>query len=69
MKNLNFLTGIFHPEKSPRTLINPLTGVYDYYPKYEHKKHRGITVWDSSKKGTYKRALHGELQFSKHKTF
>lgn len=67
MKNLNFLHGIFHPEKSPRTLINPLTKVYDCYPKHEAEKHRGVTVWDSSEKGTYIRAKHGELQFSKRK--
>lgn len=52
----------FNPQKSPRTQINPITGAYDYYPKYENDKHRGRIAWDSSKKGTYVRAIHGELK-------
>ena len=52
----------FNPDKSPKTQINPSTGVYDYYPKHEHEKHRGKIVWDSSRKGTYVRAKHGELK-------
>lgn len=52
----------FNPDKSPKTQINPLTGVYDYYPKHEHEKHRGKIVWDSSRKSTYVRAKHGELK-------
>lgn len=52
----------FNPYKSPKTQFNPLTGVYDYYPKHEHEKRRGKFVWGSSRKGTYVRAKHGELK-------
>lgn len=60
-KDLSFRR-FFNPEKSPKTQINPLKGVYDYYPKHEHEKHRGKLVWDSNRKGTYVRAKHGELK-------
>lgn len=49
----------FNVDASPKTQINPITGVYDYYPK--HAKYIGRLVWNSTQKGTYKRALHGEL--------
>lgn len=60
MKDYSF-SRFFNPQKSPRTQINPVTGVYLYYPKHEREKHRGKVVWDSSKKGTYIRSKHGEL--------
>ena len=49
----------FNTTKSPHTQINPLTGVYEYYPK--NVKYRGVVVWDSRRKGTYIRAIHGPL--------
>ena len=60
MKDYSF-SRFFNPQKSPRTQINPVTGTYDYFPKHEHKKHRGRVVWNSAVKGTYIRAIHGEL--------
>ena len=59
MKDLSFAR-FFHPEKSPRTIFNFKEGKFDYYPK--HTKRRGRIVWDSMKKGTYIRAIHGELK-------
>ena len=47
-KDLRFLSRFFNPRKSPR---NPEHGIPD-----------GRLVWDSSKKGTYVRAIHGKLK-------
>lgn len=55
----------FNPDASPHTVINPVTGHYDYYPKHENR--RGRVVWDSLRKGPYVRAKHGELPLSKRK--
>lgn len=49
----------FNPQKSPHAQMNPHTGAYEYYPKND--KSRGVVVWDSRRKGTYVRSIHGEL--------
>ena len=53
----------FNPHKSPHTQINPITRAYDYYPK--HPNVRGVVVWNSTQRGTYVRAKHGELSIKK----
>ena len=49
----------YNTTKSPHTQMNPRTGAYEYYPK--HADPKGVVVWDSWQKGTYVRAIHGEL--------
>jgi hypothetical protein len=49
----------FNLSKSPRGGMQ-LDGTI-YYPK--HRKPKGTLVWNSSKKGTYIRKIHGELKF------
>ena len=53
----------FNTDKSQHTQINPITRTYDYYPKHANPK--GIVTWPSSTKGTYVRAIHGELNIKR----
>ena len=52
MKDLSFAK-FFNPQKS---MSKNGSGIH------QSEKRHGRLVWDSSKKGTYVRALHGELK-------
>ena len=57
-KDLSFAR-FFNPSKSPSGGFDARTGQM-YFPI--HMKRQGRLVWDSAKKGTYVRAIHGELK-------
>lgn len=58
MKAIDFFR-FFNPQKSPMTQINEKGNGFDYYTK--HHRPKGRVVWDSQRKGSYIKAMHGEL--------
>jgi hypothetical protein len=62
-KDFSFIR-FFHPNKSVSTQVSRDGKSYDYFPKNFIAK--GKVVWDSWRKGTYQRSIHGELEGSKH---
>lgn len=58
MKPIEFFR-FFNPQKSPSTQINKKGDGYDYYTK--HHQPKGHVAWDSKRKGTYIKAIHGAL--------
>jgi len=61
-KDFSF-TRFFCPSKSVSTQVSRDGKSYDYFPK--NFIFKGKLVWDSLKKGTYQRSIHGELEGSK----